>query len=390
MIQNFITHAAPLIGIGIATAVFSLMGFPLLLGLAMAFKWVKYREWLAIVAVMWSMALLAGSGNYLYNLIYWTTSRFSPALNVLSCVLTFASPVFLCALVLTHSPRRIAWSIGLLVLAGAAVFAMYSQMEERKARDAEAYRQGMKPLSPRTGTPLVRWWRDDHRRTPRFFLQGHVPSGTPLALLTDPFAYTFQPQFCTAVASDYWPAVPDPAEQGNMTEIKGLEGCDQQWAQGLAVLERPVASYRNIAFQPLAAAPDAHVLAHAMARPKLGELGYDPANFDMAKAEFRQALGPRQTAVFITALQPVRRTPDMYPCTGPVLLLSVRDPGNVQAAFPYCAVRWNLFAVDDDLYFAAITQRPTPPGEELAMNPDQTYWLLRVDSGELKQLWPPS
>jgi hypothetical protein len=68
----------------------------------------------------------------------------------------------------------------------------------------------------------------------------------------------------------------------------------------------------------------------------------------------------------------------------------VHDLGNVQTVLPYCTLNWNLFAVDDDLYFAAISQEPTPPGDELPMGPDQTYWLFRVEGTELKQLWPPS
>jgi hypothetical protein len=67
--------------------------------------------------------------------------------------------------------------------------------------------------------------------------------------------------------------------------------------------------------------------------------------------------------------------------------VSVHDLGNIQTVLPYCTLSWNLFEVDNDLYFAAITQQPTPPGEEV-MNPDTTYWLLRVEGTELKQLWP--
>jgi hypothetical protein len=60
----------------------------------------------------------------------------------------------------------------------------------------------------------------------------------------------------------------------------------------------------------------------------------------------------------------------------------------VKAVLPYCALNWNLFQLDDELYFTATTQAPTPPGYEI-MNPDQTNWLWRVDGTELKQLWPP-
>ena len=38
----------------------------------MAFKLLRYREWLAISAAVLSMALLAESGDYLYNVMNWT------------------------------------------------------------------------------------------------------------------------------------------------------------------------------------------------------------------------------------------------------------------------------------------------------------------------------
>ena len=68
--------------------------------------------------------------------------------------------------------------------------------------------------------------------------------------------------------------------------------------------------------------------------------------------------------------------------------MSVKELGNVRAVYPYCTLSWNLFAVDDDLYFTAVTQEPSPPGEELSMSPDYAYWLLCAKGSELQQLWP--
>jgi len=383
-------HIAPVIGWSIIAALFFFIGIPLILGLLIACKLLRFRDWLAMVAVVFSMAILAETGgDYVYNLV-WISSRMPLALNVLSCLLIFATPPFLFVLILLHTRRRLLWSVGLPLVAGLALFAVYNQYAVRKAGDAEAYRQGTKILSPRTGTPLVRWWRDDRRRVPRYLLQGHVAEGSPLVLLTDPFVSEFQPHFCTAVASVYSPPVKDPAELGNVTEMVSLKDCQRGWIQGLAVLERPVAVYQALSFRSWAGGRDPDVLAHPAVRQKFAEFRYDPANFDISKAEISDSSGPGQPDLFITALKPIRSAPNAFPCTGPVLLLSVGDLEKVQVVLPYCTLSWNLFAVNNDLYFAAVTQWPTPPGDELAMNPDLTYWLLQVRGTELKQLWPAS
>jgi hypothetical protein len=261
---------------------------------------------------------------------------------------------------------------------------------DRKARDAEALRQGLKPLSPRTGTLLVRWWRDDRQRIPKYYLQGHVVTSTPLVLLTDPFSRQFVAQSCTAVAGAYLLAAKDPAELGNVTEIVGLKDCDKRWMQGLAVVERPVGSFNAVSFKPISGAAPLELFSSPMVRSKFAEFKYDPANFDTAKALTTEAASTSGTSVFATELQPIRSAPNVYPCTGPTLILSVHDVANVKTVLPYCTLAWNLFEVNGDIYFTAVTQQPTPPSEEPPMNPDQIYWLLRLDGAELKQLWPTS
>src|SRR5208283_2575285 len=188
MTDTFSSIVGPLIGVCIMAAYFFLLATPLLIGLLMAFKLLRYREWLAILAVVMSMAILMVSGNYIYNLIYWSSSRFSPAMNVTSCVLIFLTPPFLFVLILTRSRRRWLWGLGILLLTSLSVISMRSEFVERRQRDAEAYRQGMKPLSPRTGTTFVRWWRHYRGTEERVLLQGHIAEATKVVLLTDPFS----------------------------------------------------------------------------------------------------------------------------------------------------------------------------------------------------------
>jgi hypothetical protein len=387
MSNLFYSIVGPLIGWSILAALFSFLALPLLLGLLMAFRVVRYREWPAMVAVALNLLTLAANGNYLYNLMNWQSSRFPTAMNVADCALTFGTPVILFILILTLTRRRLLWGVGMPLLVGLALLVMRAQYMERKESDAASYREQVKLLSPHTGTPLVRWWRDVRSSHGPVLLQGHVPRATPLVLLTDPFSQTFQPGFCTAEAASYTPPAKDPAVLGNVTEAVGLKGCAEPWRQGLAVLERPVASYRAVAFAPYAGAPDPAILAHPLVRRRFEELGYEGGNFEPAKAVLSQAAGPPQSTVFLTALMPRKSAPNAFPCTGPVLLVSVRDRANIKAVLPYCALTWNLFDVDDDRYLAAITQQPTPPAEDL-MNPDTTYWLFRVANGDLQQMWP--
>ena len=236
MINTFVSIAAPFLGWCIAAALLFVVAFPLLIGLLMAFNLLRYREWLAILAVTWSMAILAGSGDYIYNLINWTSSRFPPGINIVSCVLIFLTPPFLFVLVLTHSRRRWLWGLGILLLTSLSLISFRNEFVKEKSAMRRRIVKRVRPLSPRTGTSLVQWWRDYRGRTERVLLLGHVPEATQVVLLTDPFSRSFQPQFCTGTASAYWPPVKDPAELGNVTEVAGLKGCSKSWTQGIAAL----------------------------------------------------------------------------------------------------------------------------------------------------------
>src|ERR1017187_7833903 len=199
IMDTFLSAVAPLIGMCIAAALVFLLAVPLLIGLLMAFKFLRYREWLAILAIAWSMAVLVESSDFLYNLFNWTSSRLPPGMETALCVLIFVTPPFLFILIFTRTRRRWLWGWGMLLLTSLSLISMRNEFVERKTRDAEAYRQGVRPLSPRTGTSFVRWWRDYRGKTERVFLLGHVPEATRIVLLTDPFSRSFQPQFCTGV-----------------------------------------------------------------------------------------------------------------------------------------------------------------------------------------------
>jgi hypothetical protein len=387
MIDSFLSAVAPLFGVGIAAALLFLLSVPLLIGLLMAFKVLRYREGLAILAVAWSTVTLVMSSDFLYNLMNWTSSRFSPGMNVALCILIFVTPLFLFILILTRSRRRWSWGLGMFLLASLSLISTRNEFVERRRRDAEAYRQGVRPLGPRTGTDFVQWWRDYRGKTERVLLLGHVPEATRVVLLTDPFSRSFRPQFCVGVASAYWPPVKDPAELGNATEVAGLQGCSQNWPYGVAALERGVTIYRAIPFQPFSKGLDREFLAQPVVRQAFERFGYSQDNFDASKAELSRAIGLRQTILFTIALKPLRTPPNVFPCADPALLISVHELANVQTVLPYCALSYNLFQLDDDLYLAAVTQPPTPPGLEV-MNPERTGWLFRVEGRELKQLWP--
>src|SRR5262249_53853629 len=96
---------------------------PLLIGLLIAFRIVRCRAWLAIVAFVASMVVLTMGCAFIYNLMNWSTSRGSPlsVTNVVFCILLFATPPFLVILTLKLTHRRLWWGVGMLVLIPLAV-----------------------------------------------------------------------------------------------------------------------------------------------------------------------------------------------------------------------------------------------------------------------------
>ena len=99
MMDKLFYALAPIIGVAISATVLFLLAVPLLIGLLMAFRILRYREWLAMLAVAWSMVVLTGSGDFLYNLMNWTSSRLSPGMTVAICAITFGTPPFLFILI---------------------------------------------------------------------------------------------------------------------------------------------------------------------------------------------------------------------------------------------------------------------------------------------------
>ena len=58
MMDKLFYALAPILGLAIAAALFFLLAVPLIIGLLMAFRVWLYREWLAMLAVAWSIAIL--------------------------------------------------------------------------------------------------------------------------------------------------------------------------------------------------------------------------------------------------------------------------------------------------------------------------------------------
>src|ERR1022692_3138032 len=114
MIDIFYSILGPIIGTCIIAALVLLLATPLLIGLLMALKILRYREWLAILAVGMSLAILVESADFIYNLIYMTSNRMSVAMNITMSVLSFGTPPFLFVLVLARSQRRWVWGLGIL------------------------------------------------------------------------------------------------------------------------------------------------------------------------------------------------------------------------------------------------------------------------------------
>jgi hypothetical protein len=219
------------------------------------------------------------------------------------------------------------------------------------------------------------------------FLQGHIPEGARVTLLADPFSRIFRPQYCTGIAGSYRPAASDPAVLGNVTEVGHLKDCDRTAPYTLAVLERTITQYKALPFHPLPDSIRSSVLSHPIVQASFKEFGYDPADFDIANAQSSKAAGEHGEILFLSALKPIRYPPNAFPCADPALLLSVGSRDRVQAVLPFCAVTWNLFQLNEELYLSATTQAPTPPKAE-AMNPDWTPWLFRVEESALSKIWP--
>jgi hypothetical protein len=290
-------------------------------------------------------------------------------------------------LILKHSPRKGLWISAMLPLMALAGFGIQQEYKNRIQRDLVEYQKGMAFLLPKNGTLFTRC-EVKHRVSGgvlvnQVYVQGHVPGGIRVTLLTDPFSSNFRPRYCIGLAGAYHPAASDPAVLGNVTEIGSLQGCDLTAIYSLAVIERAITRYEAVPFRPFPSRPE---LSHPVVRTSFQKFRYNPADFDIAHAQGSRAAGARGENLFISALRPLRTPPNAFPCANPALVLSVQSEERVQVVLPYCVLGWSLFELNEELYFAATTQEPTPPGD--VMNPDWTQWLFRVEPSTLSQIWP--
>ena len=326
------------------------------------------------------------SGDYLYNLGRWARVRAAAPENLLSCFLLFATPLFWSFLVLARSRRKLLWGAGLAVLFTPVYFQVRGEFEKRKSGDFEFIRREAALLGPRTGTLFAQTMRDWHGDSRKLYLFGHVAGSAEVTLLTSPFSGAFRPLFCTAKTSSYLPPIPDPAAFGNATELTDLRNCEKNTEYGLAYLGPAVAEYKNIPFHPFTANFGPGGLSRPVVSEGLKKYGYAPADFDLKRTAFVKATGPHGRTVFITELKPLRFPQKARPCAGPSLIVSVGAPENAKAVLPFCALSWNLFRLNNELYFSAGTEAPSLPGTEMC--PDSAFWLFGVEKGELKPIWP--
>jgi len=364
------------------------LALPLIIALLIASNRLRYRGWLAGLAFVISLVSLELSGDYAYNLMHWTKSRPSAVESTLTLALLGASPLFLMAVILKRSLRKGIWISAMLPLLGLTALGIQQNYEGRMQSDLAEYQKGVALLLPQTGTLFTRC-EVKHRVSggvafDEVYAQGHVPKGVRVTLLADPFSSNFRPRYCMGIAGTYRPAVSDPAVMGNVTEIGSLQGCDQTAIYNVAVIERTITRYKAFPVQPFPIHPE---LSHPVVRTSFQKFRYNAADFDVAHAQGSRAVGPRGENLFISALRPLRIPPNAFPCADRALVLSVQSVERVQAVLPYCVVSWNLFELNEEIYFAATTQEPTPPGGDV-MGPDWTRWLFRVEPSALRQLWP--
>jgi hypothetical protein len=376
----FQSMAAFMMGAGILAAIMAWYAGPFLIGSLFFIMRSWYRSWIAGTALLISLITVTASADYLYNLSNWTQSRLPWWMNIWICFFLFSSPLCLILLILLRTARGKFWSLAMAALLAGTAFSVWHQWNTRVLSDQIPPPLTIGPRNAASGILLVHCGRDPNGRV---FLQGHVAASTAVTLLTDPFNPDIAAQTCTGTASTYFPPAKDPALWGNKTEVSNLQGYDPKAPYFLAVFGQPVALYRQLQAIPLSSPFEASILSRPEIQKTMKQYNYDAANFDPTQAKVQAASGPRGERLWITELNPLRRPPDAFHCTNPALILSIGNVSNAQLLLPYCAIQWNAFELNDSMYFSAITQQPTPPGEEI-MNPDQEYHIFRVNQDSLE------
>jgi hypothetical protein len=282
-------NPAPLIGTAILAALTLITALPLILGLLMLGGRLRYREWLAGVAVIAAMGYVALHGDYVYNYASWSQSRPSTASFALTCGLLLANLAVLLVLVLRRSPGKRLWAAAFALLLAGAIGSGWGQFAGRRARDREAARRDAAPVVLAPGPRFVPAWRDYRNLGGRMVLSGHLPESLPVVLLTDPFTHAAKPRFCTGTTSRHIPASPDPAVPGNVTEVAEGPDCRRDEEYRLAVLGRTVTSYAQVPPAAVSGAGDARVLSLPTVLELFAEHGYDRSTFDPAASDGRRS-----------------------------------------------------------------------------------------------------
>jgi hypothetical protein len=243
---------AAMVGIGISLTVVLLLASPFLVGLLIVSKRLRYRDWVAALAFLVSLAILSTLGDYFYNLAHWSHSRGSWMMAAIFCLIIVGNPFFLAGLIWTRTGHRRVAAVLMGALAVMTVLGIRRTYLGRMNRDQVELLHGLLPVNP--GNSLV-FARADRRYVgtePRYWVEGHVLEGSPVVLLSDPVNSLFPAQFCTGTATRYHSSMSDPAIPGNFTELSSLSGCQESVVYPIAVLGIAVQTYQPV---PIARLP---------------------------------------------------------------------------------------------------------------------------------------
>jgi hypothetical protein len=380
-----LSFLAPLVGFGIFAALVVLLGGPLLMTGLMATGLVRYRAGLAFLTLAVACVLASGGGNFAYNLLFLTNMRDSFA--VIPAVALFGSPVAAAALLFGRSARRLQWTVPAAVLLVGTGSLIGRDLLSRARRDIEERRLAEDAIIDSSASAFVRASRDRTQTGGPRFLVGHARPGVDVTLLFNPLAAHRDTEMCMVRTADYLPKNSEPGVLGDVTWLVEDADCTSTHEYDLAVVGRHTERTASVPLQTTEAAVDASLFSSTKVTEGWREGGVPLSDMNFASAQVQVATGPHGEKVFVVTASPLHAAPSAFPCTDPGLLLSVGEVISVQAALAPCVLGYNLFTLDDDLFFAAWVQTPIPPDSE-AMNPSWTQWLLRVDARGVEQIWP--
>ncbi|MGA2450317.1 MAG: hypothetical protein ABTD50_16715 [Polyangiaceae bacterium] len=382
-----LSFLGPLVGFGIFAAFVLLLGGPLLVTGLMATGRVRYRAGLAFLTLAVACVLASGGGNFAYNLLFWTNKRDSFAVFALMAMALFGSPVAAAAVLFTRSARRLRWTVPAAVLLVGTGSLIGRDILSRARRDIEERRLAENAIIDSSASAFVHASRDRTQTDGPRFLFGHARPAVDVTLLSNPLAAPRDTEMCMVRTRDYLPKNSDPAVLGDVTWLAEDADCTSTHEYDLAVVGRHTERIASVPLQTRETPVDASLFSSTKVTEGWREGGVPLSDMNLAAAQMQVATGPHGEKVFVVTAPPLHAAPSAFPCTAPGLLLSVGEVISVQAALAPCVLGYNLFTLDDDLFFAASVQTPIPPDSE-AMNPNWTQWLLRVDARGVEQIWP--